>query len=335
MGDENPQPVNSENNKISKQFFSKQNLCIVIIASVIIILLSLNIYLTVAKEKPETLSNTGFSFLDPAISNMDISNFLKTRNDYVASYKPLKIEIEQILSQSDGKFGVYFEDLEFHAWFGVNEREPFRPASLLKITTVAAILKQVEEGELSLDTKIVLNEDDLNYRFGNLYEKEGSTLTIKKLIETALVYSDNTAIKKLHQYMTSERWVEARLVMGLPYASVDESAAGTALTPKEFAGVFRSLYYSGYLSRAFSNWVLMLLSETEFNEGIPAGVPENIAISHKIGAWLEEGTVNDCGIVYAKKPYILCIMSEGISAEEGNDVIKEISKTVYDYVSNS
>lgn len=283
----------------------------------------------------EQQTAAGFSFLDPAISNMDMDHYMRTKEKYTASYKPLKEEIQQILSQSEGKFGVYFEDLTFHSWFGINEREQFLPASMLKTTTVAAILMQVQEGELSLDQEVTINKDDLNYRFGDLYEKEGNTFTIKELIEIAMIDSDNTAIKALHKYMLGERWLEARLVMGLPIASVKQSENGTALTPKEFSSVFRSLYYSGYLNRPFSNWILMLLSETDFNNGIPAGVPRDVAVSHKIGEWASDGSVHDCGIVYAKKPYILCIMSRDTTLEEGNRVITEISKKVYDFVSNN
>ncbi len=302
---------------------------------VVIILLSLNLYFTVTRDKTSNLTNTAFNLLDPSISHMDVNDFLETRASYTASYKPLKTEVEQILSQANGKFGVYFEDLTFGSWFGINERELFTPASLLKVTTAAAIFKQAEEGETLLDTKVTLTADDLNFKYGDLYKKEGETYTIEELIKIALIYSDNTAIKKLHQYMLPERWAEARLVMGLPVASIDEATAGISLTPKEFSSVFRSLYYSGYLRRTFSNEILTLLSETDFTDGIPSGVPEDIVVSHKIGEWIEAGSVHDCGIVYAEKPYILCIMSQNTSAEEGTRVIREISKTVYDYISKS
>lgn len=266
---------------------------------------------------------------------MNINDFMEKREEYTASYVPLKEQVAEIVSVSNGTFGVYFEDLEFHSWFGINERERFKPASMFKVTTASAILKEVEEGRLSLDKEVVLNEEDLDYMFGNLYKEKGQEFTVKQLIEISLIKSDNTAIKKLHRFMTEEKWAEARLAMGLPMATIEESEEGAPLTPKEFSSVFRSLYYSGYLSRTFSNWILMLLSETEFNEGIPAGVPKGTVVSHKIGIWDEDGSVNDCGIIYAKKPYILCVMSNRVSIDEGNGIIREISKTVYDYVSKS
>lgn len=309
-------------------------MCILLIAS-----LSLNFYSLFLAEKDSNQKITGFSFLDPTISNLEVDDFLKTKEEYTSSYKPLKDDIEDILSEANGHFGVYFEDLEFHSWVGVNEKEYFTPASLLKITTVTAILKEVEEGELSLDKKVIIREEDLNERFGELYKEKGSTFTVKELIEIGLIYSDNTAVTSLHQFLLDDRWKEARLAMGLPLVSISESKQGVELTPKQFSNVFRSLYYSGYLSRSSSNWILGLLSHTVFKIGIPAGVPEDVIVSHKIGVWFDEnssiGSVHDCGIVYANKPYILCIMSENTTTEEGNRVIEEISRTVYNYVSSS
>lgn len=278
-------------------------------------------------------NSNNFSFLDPNIAGLDIQNFLQIREIYIASYKPLRIRIENILADANGHFGVYFEDLVFHSWIGVNEKELFTPASLLKVSTVSSILKMVENGELSLDTEVTLNYDDLNSRFGELYQKEGSKLTIKKLIEIAIVESDNSAAKALHQFMPENMWIETRLAMGLPLVSITKSESGeTFLTPKEFSSLFRSLYFSGYLRRTYSNWLLSLMASTNFNEGIPAGVPKDVKVAHKVGLWQNEGSVHDCGIVYANRPYILCIMSRDTTLEEGNRVIKEISQEVYKYI---
>lgn len=313
----------------------KQKVYIWIIVLLIILSLSLNIYHLFFKDKDNKI--TGFYFLDPTISTLDLDNFLELRDKYISSYKPLKAELETILSESNGTFGIYFEDLEFHSWIGINEKEYFKPASLMKTTTVAAILKEVEEGHISLYDKTSLSEDDLNQNFGKLHEKKGETFTIRELIEFSLIYSDNTAVKALHDFMPAERWAEARLAMGLPLISIEDSEKGVELTPRQFSSVFRSLYYSGYLSRSSSNWMLSLLSQTPFDEGIPAGVPKEVIVSHKIGVWISEGeskgSVHDCGIVYANKPYILCIMSENVTSQEGNRVIEEISRIVYNYVS--
>ena len=76
--------------------------------------------------------------------------------------------------------------MEFHSWIGINEKEYFKPASLLKTTTVAAILKEIEEGHLSLNRKTSLSEDVLIQNFGKLYEKKSESFMQLKLIEITL-----------------------------------------------------------------------------------------------------------------------------------------------------
>ncbi|HLD07178.1 MAG TPA: serine hydrolase [Candidatus Nanoarchaeia archaeon] len=276
-----------------------------------------------------------FSLIDSSIAELEIDEFLRQREDYVGTYRPLRASIEYIVANADGRFGVYFEDLTFHNWIGINERELFTPASLLKVTTVSSVLKMVEEGELTLGSEIAITQDDLNARFGKLYMGEDTKMSIKQLIEVAIRQSDNTAIRALYSLVPEERWIETRLAMGLPVVSIAQSEQGTTLTPKEFSNVFRSLYFSGYLRRQFSNWLLSLMADTGFSEGIPAGVPEGIKVSHKIGVWVSEGSMHDCGIVYAHRPYILCIMSKDTSIEEGNKMIERISHEVYQFVSES
>lgn len=276
-----------------------------------------------------------FSLIDPNIAELEVNEFLRLREEYVGSYKPLRANIEYIVANANGRFGIYFEDLAFHNWIGINERELFTPASLLKVTTVSSVLKMVEEGELRLDSEITITQDDLNERFGKLYLGKDTAMTIKQLIEVAIRQSDNTAIRALYGLVPEERWIETRLAMGLPVVSIAQSEQGTTLTPKEFSNVFRSLYFSGYLRRQFSNWLLSLMADTRFSEGIPAGVPEGVKVSHKIGVWANEGSMHDCGIVYATRPYILCVMSKDTSLEEGNKVIEKISREVYQFVSES
>lgn len=277
----------------------------------------------------------GYSLIDPVIAEMEMNEFIQTKHEYISSYVPLRHNLEEFLVKQGGHYGIYFEDLYSHSWMGINERERFKPASLLKTTTVSSILSMAEEKEIGLDTLVVLGQDDLNERFGELYREEGSKITIKRLIEIALMKSDNTAVKALHKFISEEKWIETRLAMGLPLVSVQESENGTLLSPKEFSRIFHSLYHAGYLSRESSNWVLSLLSQTDFQEGIPSGVPDDVKVSHKIGVWASAGDVHDCGIVYANRPYLLCIMSSGVTQEEGTNSIKEISHMVYKYVSDN
>jgi beta-lactamase class A len=100
----------------------------------------------------------------------------------------------------------------------------------------------------------------------------------------------------------------------------------------DYASYFRVLYNSSYLNREMSEWALKLLSQTDFKEGLVAGVPSYVTVSHKFG---ERGLpdyyqLHDCGIVYrSNSPYLLCIMTKGDGFKKMEEVISELSSRIY------
>ena len=120
--------------------------------------------------------------------------------------------------------------------------------------------------------------------------------------------SDNTAFFTLNNdILTPDEVLEARLAMGLP----PPEDPYTTMSPKSYTNILRSLYLSSYLRRPFSEKALSIMLETDFDSGIPAFLPHDIKIAHKIGFYQQGGYFHDCGIIYLPyKPYSLCIMSK-------------------------
>ena len=114
--------------------------------------------------------------------------------------------------------------------------------------------------------------------------------------------------------------------MGVPKLESKES-----VSPKDYANILRSLYFSNYLKREFSELALSLMLETDYNSQLPKGIPKNIKISHKIGMSVNGMSFHNCGIIYTKEPYILCVMSKNSTQEESDKIISKISKQIYDY----
>lgn len=109
------------------------------------------------------------------------------------------------------------------------------------------------------------------------------------------------------------------------------------ITPKNYVRFLQRLYNATYLDREHSNMALQLLTKTSFNDGLVAGLPENIQVAHKYG---ERGIyednalvgveLHDCGLVYADdNPYYLCVMTKGTDIDALAKVIRDISAAVY------
>lgn len=283
----------------------------------------------------EARNQPKFELLSPNIAWMNTEEFLSVQQRYSIEYYGLKDKMLDFLNNTnfEGYYGVYFEDLNTGAWIGINEKEEFIPASLLKLPIMIATLKKVQEGEIQLEQKVSIRAEDIDIRSGNLGKKgEGYSITIKDLLIYMIKESDNTATNTLRdRILTREDLNNAKLAIGLNINTING-----VISSKQYSNNLRALYYSTYLKRPFSELGLSIMSETDYNNQIPAGVPDEIPVSHKIGYFFtQDGKAgyHDCGIIYyPNKPYILCVMSKQTTRDEADLVIKNLSKITYEYI---
>jgi len=127
--------------------------------------------------------------------------------------------------------------------------------------------------------------------------------------------------------------------IGVPHMAIEtENATKTGdilISPKDYSNILRTLYYSSYLKRYSSNLLLSYLTQTRFEKSLPAGVPPDVKVAHKVGYYLaKEGEEHhDCGIFYYDhSPYILCIMTQGLTQEEADAFAAQISRITYDFM---
>ncbi len=244
------------------------------------------------------------------------------------------MEVPLTLQDSGAVYGVYVEDLTTGAWMGINERDKFVPASLLKVPSLVATLKNVQDGTLSFNQTVLLNEEDLNELSGSLYLKgAGYNITIAELLNWMITDSDNTALLTINRRIISEEDIlDARLGLGIRTMLVENEE----LSPKEYANIFRSLYLSSYLRRSFSQYALSLMQKTHYESQLPAGLPPGVKIAHKVGLYTTKGYYHDCGIVYLpEKPYLICVMSMNTTKERADAIISQISRETYLFMSTS
>ena len=280
-----------------------------------------------------------FKLLHPGIAEMDVEDFLDKQRYYQTNYLDLRSSVDQLFrTQTKGLYGFYFENLNSGTWIGINEKEMFMPGSLLKVPAIAATLKSVDEGELTLKTPVTILEEDIDPSFGPLAARGyGYNMTVIAMINYTAVYSDNTANNALRRILEYGSFADALLGMGIPYKSRKDIQSDTLfISPRDYSNIFRSLYFSNYLRRPYSPLILSLLANTEFSSGLPAGIPPNVTVSHKIGFLAGQGYHHDCGIVYVpNNPYIICVMTKDLSQRESDGITSRVSGIVYDYVKSS
>jgi beta-lactamase class A len=237
---------------------------------------------------------------------------------------------------------VYFRDLNNGPWFGINESNNYFPASLLKLPLAMAYYQRAENDPSLLAKELVYTPDpsitSQLQPFGNQEQLvAGKRYTVQKLLDLMLTESNNEAANTLAVAGGTSTVDSVYHDLGL---TVPTPGQDYSINTHQYASFFRILYNATYISRASSESILKTLGNTTFQAGLSAGVPQSVNVSDKFGTRQVDnsGTVqlHDCGIVYApKKPYVLCVMTQGADFNKLADVIKNISTVVYSNVTAS
>lgn len=221
------------------------------------------------------------------------------------------------------------------AWVGINETEEYNPASLFKVPIMIAYFKQAETDPSVLSQEI---------KFDNPKDQSppqaippsgkivfGQTYTIEQLIEYMIEYSDNSAANILADRIAlnqQDSYTEMLSELGLP-------ADTSQISAKTYSLFLRILRNATYLNSEMSEKALGIMTQSDFKQGLSAGVPTNTDIAQKFGEFgtmqggqqIEE--LHNCGIIYAPKIYLLCVMTKGYNVMDLENIIKNISTIAY------
>lgn len=233
---------------------------------------------------------------------------------------------------------IYFRDLDNGPTFGIGEEGEFFPASLLKVPVMMAYYHLAERNPNILNIEVTFEAPvDFGITPTILPREElvpGKSYAIEELIRRMIEYSDNQSLYLLSSRLPIQELGNLFSMLGVNESILTDSKS--KLTAKEYAGFFRILFNSSYLSREYSERALSLLASTGYEDALSAGIPAGIPIAHKFG---EAGTGNverqlhDCGIVYfPNHPYLACIMTRGKDTETLKKSIVDISRFIYEKI---
>lgn len=328
--------------KEDRPFFHKKFL---IITNILLLLLVIVLVFFIIKKRDNDDikhsiirdTNDSFALTNPILdcensfSGQELSVQSKVLNEKVLKLKE-QYSLEHI--------SLYFRDMNNGPWIGINEKEEFSPASLLKVPVMMAFLREAQDNPSLLSKNITIKDEDLNkiltpnIIFDNLMEV-GSAYTFTEITESMIQKSDNTGVIVLLRNIKSDHLKEVFNSVGVPFK---DTMTEVPVRVKDYAGFFRVLYNSSYLDRSMSGKALEILSKSRYMNGLRKGVPAEIIVANKFGERTNSKEVSgtqlhDCGIIYyPQRPYLLCIMTRGDNFKKQEKVIEELSRFVYNEV---
>ncbi len=333
-------------NDNQKNFFGRRVLIwgnVVFVAMIIIL-----VYLLINGGE-ETFSgkivrdeNSKYELTNPILDYEDLSS----GDNSVIPVGLINDKIDDLKDQDGLSYiSFYYRDLNNGQWVGVEEKEEFYPASLLKVPTMMAFLKSIESEVEVLNMKKVIDvkndikvEQNISFPGTVLAGEEYSYLEI---LDSMITKSDNIAAQTILNNTDPKEIKNVFSSIGIPFV---DTTTEPIVRVKDYAGFFRVLYNASYLNREMSELALEILSVSEYKNGLVAGVPAGIKVSHKFGERsivrehggskdVQQVQLHDCGIIYyPKKPYILCIMTRGDDFKIQEQAIQKLSMFVYDQI---
>jgi beta-lactamase class A len=234
---------------------------------------------------------------------------------------------------------VWVRNLTSMQWASTNENDTYAPASLMKLPLMISYFKVAEIEPSLLKTTLVFEPSSaLNSSTQDFAPQQklvpGQTYTVEQLIEHMIIYSDNDAEAVLADHLDPTIFNQTLVDLGIKIPQNNSTV--DFVTPKTYAGIFRTLYNSSYLSRDDSEKVLELLSKSTFT-GLADPLPQGTVVAHKFGerevdsyGSVATRELHDCGIVYkSDRPYSICIMTAGTNWNDMLSVIHDLSEMAY------
>lgn len=249
---------------------------------------------------------------------------IESKKNNLATQEEAKSEFKEKTRNLSGTYALYVVRLKDGAAYGINENKIIEAASLIKLPVLTTLYKEAENENISLDTKYTLKNSDKRTGSGSLSGKPaGTILTYRELAGLMGKQSDNTAFNVVRSVLGDAKIQGEIERIGM----VDTSLKENKTTAYDIGVFFEKLWNGEIVSEESRDEILKFLTDTIYENWIAAGVPEGIRVAHKYGR--EVHVVNDAGIVFSKRPFVLVIMTDGVVEKEADSIIPEIVRDIY------
>ncbi len=247
----------------------------------------------------------------------------------------LEAQIQDVDQHLDGVLGVAIEDLNTGEHFLLNQDEVFAQASSIKITVLANLYLQAQQGKLKLTDLYTVQSSDLvqDSDIMNGLTPGVTRTTLRDLATMMVAVSDNSAtnvlidrvgMENVNAMLDSLSLTHTRLRRKMMDLQAAKEGRENISTPREMMTLLDAIYHGKVLNKESTADFFKMLS-TNKDSWIPRDLPADLKIANKPGSL--EAVRNDSGIVFVEgRPYVICVMTSFLRNErDGEEAISKIS----------
>jgi beta-lactamase class A len=259
-----------------------------------------------------------------------------------AAYRAkMQSQLSAVADHLNGVMGYVIKDLKTGESFDRNPDVVFPQASSIKLTILLELLRQDQEGKLSLDEKHTIRRSETVGGDAIIYLLGDGTVTMtwRDLATFMVVLSDNSATNMLIDRVGMANVNAEVQRLGLTQTKLrrrmmDLQAAQqgneNVSTPREMALLLEKVHAGQALDPAHTREYFRLLElpkESEFH----AALPDTVQIADKPGSL--EAVRCDTGVVEIPgHPFVISVMTTYLADEgAGERAIEQVARLAYDY----
>jgi len=262
-----------------------------------------------------------------------------------ALHEQFEAEMRQTARRLDGVAGYAIKDLGTSESFYLNADLVFPTASSIKLAVLLELMRQAQEGKLSLDEKHTIRRSETtvadNEPILAMLGDGTVTMSLRDIATFMVVLSDNSATNILIDRVGLENINSEIARLGLRETHlrrkmIDIEAARqgreNVSTPREMMTLVEKVHAGEVLDPAHTKDYFSLLAlpkESLFRKALPS----TVTIEDKPGAL--DAVRCDTGVIEVQRhPFAISVMTTYDSDNaEGERSVKEIARLAYDYFS--
>lgn len=250
-------------------------------------------------------------------------------------------QLTAIVDSSGAEVGIWFQDLNTGNTISINPDLRMHAASTMKVPVMIQVYRDIESERFNPERPLrVVNTfhsivDSSTYALdagddsdSTLYTMVGRTMEPHQLIDLMITVSSNLATNILIGEVDARRVTATmrelgadsiQVLRGVEDIKAYEAGLSNTTTARDLGLILAAIAEGRAANPEHTDSMLAILRRQHFNEGIPAGLPDDAVVAHKTG-WITR-IRHDAAYVTTPdgKRYVLVVLVRGLDDDAKAD----------------
>jgi beta-lactamase class A len=250
--------------------------------------------------------------------------------------------------------GVGIYDYQTGLEWSYRSERTFHAASTMKLAVLLGLFRQIDQGTLTLDTRIPVTGSFKSFHDGSEFELPlsakaepdlhrfaGGTATLRDLAYAMITTSSNVAtnlliekvgVGSIEEALAAAQVDGVRVLRGVGDEVAFAAGKNNQTTAGGMRGLLRAIAEGRGVSEASRREMAQIMLDQQYRSGIPAGLPPSARVAHKTGN--VSGIFHDAGIVHlpGRAPYVLTVLTQFAPNGRRGSAIAEVSREVLSFL---